>query len=124
MDLRSDDKGCVLIVEDEALIRWAAVDMIREAGYGVLEAGNADEAIRILEARNDIRFIFTDIDMPGSIDGLKLAHAVSKRWPPIKIIVTSGMQNPKESDLPKGSRFLPKPYDANSLGVAFSQLAA
>lgn len=124
VDLRSDDKGCVLIVEDEALVRLVAVDMIQEAGYRVLEAGDADEAIRILEARNDIRFIFTDIDMPGSIDGLKLAHAVSKRWPPIKIIVTSGMQTPKESDLPKGSRFLPKPYDANSLGVAFSQLAA
>lgn len=124
MDFRSDDKACVLIVEDEAIIRLMAVDMIQEAGYLVLEASDADEAIRILEARNDIRFIFTDIDMPGSIDGLKLAHAVSKRWPPIKIIVTSGMQTPKESDLPKGSRFLPKPYDANSLGVAFSQLAA
>lgn len=122
--LRSDDKGCVLIVEDEALVRLVAVDMIQEAGYRVLEAGDADEAIRILETRNDIRFIFTDIDMPGSIDGLKLAHAVSKRWPPIKIIVTSGMQTPKESDLPKGSRFLPKPYDANSLSVAFSRLAA
>jgi CheY-like chemotaxis protein len=122
--LRPEDKGCVLVVEDEALVRLVAVDMILEAGYRVLEADNADEAIRILDARNDICFIFTDIDMPGSIDGLKLAHAVSKRWPPIRIIVTSGMQTPKESELPKGSRFLPKPYDAGSLGTAFSQLAA
>lgn len=124
MVLRSTDKGCVLIVEDEALIRPIAVEMIQEAGYGVVEACDADEAIRILEGRTDIRFIFTDIDMPDSINGLKLAHAVRKRWPPIKIIVTSGLQTPKASELPLGSYFLAKPYEAASLALALSELAA
>jgi CheY-like chemotaxis protein len=75
----------VLIVEDEMVIRLGAVKMAEDAGFEVLEAANADEAIEILESRNDIRLVFTDIHMPGSMDGLKLAHAVRDRWPPIKI---------------------------------------
>ena len=80
----------VLIVEDEPLVRFCAVQTVEEAGFAVIEAANADEAIAILESRRDIRVVFTDIHMPGSMDGLKLAHAVRDRWPPIKIIVTSG----------------------------------
>jgi CheY-like chemotaxis protein len=80
----------VLIVEDEALVRMTAVDMIEEAGFEILEAANADEAILLLEARRDITVLFTDIEMPGSMDGLRLAQAVRGRWPPIKIIATSG----------------------------------
>ena len=80
----------VLIVEDEPLVRFCAVQTVEEAGFDVIEAANADEAIAILESRQDIRVVFTDIHMPGSMDGLKLAHAVRDRWPPIKIIVTSG----------------------------------
>jgi CheY-like chemotaxis protein len=79
----------VLIVEDEALVRMTAVDMIEEAGFEILEASNADEAILLLEARRDITVLFTDIEMPGSMDGLRLAQAVRGRWPPIKIIATS-----------------------------------
>jgi CheY-like chemotaxis protein len=99
----------VLIVEDEFLIRMDAVDMIRSAGFDVVQANNADEAIFILEGRVDIEVVFTDVQMPGSMDGLKLAAAVRGRWPPIKIVATSGL-NISEGDLPTGSRFLPKPY--------------
>jgi len=100
----------VLIVEDEFLLRIDAVDMIKAAGFEVVEAANADEAIEILESRQDITVIFTDIQMPGSMDGLKLARAVRGRWPPIKIVATSGHLHVSETDLPEGGRFLPKPY--------------
>ena len=95
----------ILIVEDEPLIRQAAVRTIEDAGFEIIEAANADEAIRILEGRRDIRVVFTDIHMPGSMDGLKLAHAVRNRWPPIRIIVTSGREFLTEQDLPEGGRF-------------------
>jgi CheY-like chemotaxis protein len=100
----------VLIVEDELLVRMDAADMIAAAGFEVVEAASADEAIEILEARRDITVVFTDIQMPGSMDGLKLARAVSGRWPPIKIVATSGHSHVREADLPEGGRFLRKPY--------------
>src|ERR1700729_4038164 len=107
---RSASNGpVVLVVEDEMLLRMDAVDMIAAAGFEVVEAGDADQAIEILEARRDITVIFTDIQMPGSMDGLKLAKAVRGRWPPIKIIATSGRAQIQETDLPEGGRFLPKP---------------
>ena len=96
----------VLIVEDEPLVRLGAVQAIEDAGFEVIEAANADEAIRILENRSDIRVVFTDIHMPGSIDGLKLAHAVRDRWPPIKIIVTSGHGSGKRTGPSGGRPFL------------------
>ena len=102
----------VLIVEDEPLICIGAVNIIEDAGFEVIEAASADEAIRVLECRSDIRVVFTDIHMPGSMDGLKLAHAVRDRWPPIKIIVTSGRELIAEQDLPEGGRFFAKPYNA------------
>jgi CheY-like chemotaxis protein len=108
----SSKTPAVLIVEDEPLVRLGAVRAIEDAGFEVIEAANADEAIRILENRSDIRVVFTDIHMPGSIDGLKLAHAVRDRWPPIKIIVTSGHGLVSEDDLPAGGRFFAKPYDS------------
>jgi CheY-like chemotaxis protein len=105
----------ILIVEDEPLVRLCAAEAIEDAGYQVVEAANADEAIAILESRRDIRVIFTDIHMPGSMDGLKLAHAVRHRWPPIKIIVTSGREKIASEDLPEGGRFFAKPYDPAKL---------
>ena len=105
----------VLIVEDEFLIRMDAVDLIKSAGFDVAEAQNADEAISILEARPDITVVFTDVQMPGSMDGLKLAAAVRDRWPPIKIVATSGLSKINGDDLPAGSRFLPKPYKASQI---------
>jgi CheY-like chemotaxis protein len=80
----------VLVVEDEFFGRLHAVNLVEDAGYTAVEASNTDEAIAILERRKDIRIVFTDINMPGSIDGLKLAHAIRKRWPPIELIVASG----------------------------------
>lgn len=100
----------VLVVEDETLLRWHAAAMIEEAGFDVIEAANAAEAISLLEARTDIRVIFTDIQMPGSIDGLRLAHLVRNRWPPIRIIATSGQLRLRDDELPQGGLFLPKPY--------------
>jgi CheY-like chemotaxis protein len=113
----------VLIVEDEPLIRMGAVDIIEDAGFEVIEAASADEAIRILECRSDIRVVFTDIHMPGSMDGLKLAHAVRDRWPPIKIIVTSGRGLITEQDLPEGGRFFAKPYDLHEITDALREWA-
>jgi CheY-like chemotaxis protein len=112
MGLVESRRPVVLIVEDEFLLRMDAVDMIAGAGFEVLEAANADEAIELLEERRDIAVVFTDIQMPGSMDGLKLARAVRGRWPPIKIVATSGHAHVKETDLPDGGRFLPKPYSA------------
>jgi CheY-like chemotaxis protein len=103
-------RDVVLIVEDEYLLRMDAVEMVKAAGFEVVEATNADEAIDVLESRRDITVVFTDIQMPGSMDGLKLARAVRGRWPPIKIIATSGHARVSETDLPEGGRFLPKPY--------------
>src|SRR3954471_9911597 len=104
------ERPVVLIVEDEFLIRMYAADMIKEAGYEVVEAIDADAAIVILETRGDIRVIFTDIQMPGSMDGLKLAHAVRDRWPPVHIVATSGHYAFNKGDLPTGTVFLQKPY--------------
>jgi CheY-like chemotaxis protein len=103
-------RAVILIVEDELLIRLNAVEMVEEAGFEVIEAASADEAIAILEGRLDIAVVFTDIQMPGSMDGLKLAAAVRDRWPPIMIVATSGRVKLDPGDLPEGGRFLPKPY--------------
>ena len=103
-------RAVILVVEDDMLIRMDAAQMIAGGEFDVIEAANADEAIAILETRLDIAVIFTDIQMPGSMDGLKLAAAVRDRWPPIKIIATSAHATIDRDDLPDGGRFLPKPY--------------
>src|SRR5947199_2878542 len=80
----------VLVVEDEMVPRMRAVDIVEDAGFNLVEAVNADEALAILESRSDIALLLTDIQMTGSMDGLKLAHAVHNRWPDIKIMLVSG----------------------------------
>jgi CheY-like chemotaxis protein len=112
----------VLVVEDEFLIRMHATEMIEEAGFEVVEASNADEAVTILEVRLDIAVVFTDVQMPGSMDGLKLARAVRDRWPPIHIVATSGFVNVRTEDLPDGGRFLPKPYSPAQIIGALREL--
>jgi two-component system, response regulator PdtaR len=102
----------VLVVEDDPLLRMLAVE---EAGFIAIEARDADEAVILLESRNDIALLFTDVNMPGSMDGLKLAQAVHDRWPLIKILVVSGKQQPQSSDLPSNSCFVGKPYQASAL---------
>ncbi len=114
----ANPKSLVLVVEDEDLVRAYAVAMIEEAGFRVVEAANADQAIQILETRRDVSVIFTDVDMPGAMNGIRLAHAVRDRWPPIKIIATSGHHEFKEGDLPTGGRFLPKPYTLSQISEA------
>jgi len=99
----------VLIVEDEMMLRMRAVDIVEDAGFSPVQAVNADQALAILEARADISLLFTDIQMPGSMDGLKLAHAVHDRWPSIKIILVSGQVTPSDAEKPADSRFFGKP---------------
>jgi CheY-like chemotaxis protein len=102
----------VLVVEDEMLLRMRAVDMVEDAGYTSVEAVDADQAVAILESRSDIALLFTDIQMPGSMDGLALAHSVRDRWPPISIILVSGQLKLASTDMPAGSRFFGKPLEA------------
>jgi CheY-like chemotaxis protein len=97
------------------LLRMRAVDMMEDAGYTSVEAVDADEAVAILESRSDIALMFTDIQMPGSMDGLKLAHTVHERWPPIKIILVSGQVQPAPLDIPSDSRFHGKPLAAKEM---------
>ena len=97
------------------LLRMRAVDMVEDAGFTPLEAVDADEAVAILESRSDIALLFTDIQVPGSMDGLKLAHAVHERWPPIKIILVSGQLKLANIDIPADSRFFGKPLEASEL---------
>jgi len=105
----------VLVVEDEMLLRMRAVDMVEDAGYTSVEAVDADEAVAILESRSDIALLFTDVQMPGSMDGLKLAHTVHKRWPPIKIILVSGQLKLDTVEIPIDSRFFGKPLEAGEM---------
>lgn len=114
----------VLVVEDEAFLLYAIADDLREAGFIVFEASNADQAIHLLETQPDISLLFTDIDMPGSMDGLKLSAAVRDRWPPVKIIVTSGKQQPAREALPEGGIFLPKPYAPEKIAATMRELLA
>jgi two-component sensor histidine kinase/ActR/RegA family two-component response regulator len=99
----------VLVVEDEMVLRMRAVDIVEDAGFNPVEAINADQALAILESRSDISLLFTDIQMPGTMDGLKLAHAVHNRWPAIKIVLVSGQIKPTEAEKPTDSRFFGKP---------------
>jgi len=99
----------VLVVEDEMVLRMRAADIVEDAGFCAVEAVNADEAIAVLESRSDIALLFTDIQMPGSMDGLKLAHAVHSRWPDIGIILVSGHVKPSDAERPTDSRFFSKP---------------
>ena len=124
LDRGTARKQVVLIVEDESLVRMAAADKIEEAGFEVIEAANAAEAIIVLEARRDITVVFTDIDMPGSMNGLKLAEAVKGRWPPIKIIATSGHHVIRDGELPQGGRFLPKPYTLRQVAKLLKEVIA
>jgi CheY-like chemotaxis protein len=105
----------VLVVEDEMMLRMRAVDMVEDAGYLPVEAVDADEALAILQSRSDIALLFTDVQMPGSMNGLQLAHAVHERWPPIKIILASGQLKLSGSDIPQDSRFFGKPLQSDEI---------
>ena len=113
----------VLVVEDDPLLRMMAADLVEQAGFDALEAADADEAVLILENRTDIRIVFTDIDMPGSMNGMLLAAAIRDRWPPIDIIITSGHFNPKGLAIPERSVFFSKPYDSAKVTATLQRMA-
>ncbi|MGO4670736.1 response regulator [Bosea sp. 2RAB26] len=113
----------VLVVDDDAIIRLDVVLMIEDAGFNVIEAENADEAIELLETRPGIQIIFTDIEMPGLMNGLNLAFAVRDRWPPVAIIIGSGRVRPQPDEMPDNVTFLRKPYSQASLVEAVRSVA-
>ena len=118
-------KQCVVLVEDEPLTRGVAAELLTEAGLIVLEAGHADDALRILESQaSDVHILFTDIHMPGSLDGLELAHHTRRVWPWIALLIASGKARPALSDMPAGSRFLSKPYDFDHMLTHVRELIA
>ena len=108
----------VLVVEDEFLIRSHAMDVIEEVGDIAVSAANADAALQILSHRSDIDVVFTDINMPGTMDGLQLAHEIHNRWPSIRLILTSGKTEPKDEEMSGDGRFIRKPYLRQDLSDA------
>ncbi|MBR1196602.1 response regulator [Bradyrhizobium sp. AUGA SZCCT0240] len=122
--MNHEHRSAVLVVEDEWLLRLLAVELVEDAGFVALQAANADEAIVILEQRVDIAVMFTDVDMPGTMDGLKLAHAVRRRWPPIKIIIVSGKTRLSDAELPSDARFVSKPYSVPDMISEMRSLVA
>jgi CheY-like chemotaxis protein len=120
--LMYNGRAVVLVVEDNTIIRMSAVDLVSSAGYDALQASDADEAVQILESRSDIDLVFTDVQMPGSMDGIELSHYIRERWPPVKLIVASGNVLLEENSLPKGSRFFAKPYQDDVIAAAMAGL--
>ncbi len=112
-EISATEPVTILVVEDEALIRMIGADMLAEAGFHVLEAGSADEAIKILERASDVQLMFSDVDMPGSMNGLALAELVHTRWPSIRLLLTSGKHQIAETELPDDGRFVSKPYTSS-----------
>ena len=108
-------RRAILVVEDEVFILMEAVDMMEEAGFKTYQAKSADAALLVLNAAPDIGILFTDVDMPGSMNGLGLAAHVGTRWPEIRIIVASGILRVTDDDLPQGARFFPKPYPSDQI---------
>jgi DNA-binding NtrC family response regulator len=108
-------KPLVLVVEDEQLLRSHAADLLVDHGFKVLEAENAADALKVLESHDDVRLLFTDIKMPGALDGLDLARQVHARWPHVMLVITSGHRHLSRAEIPHDGRFLAKPYGANEL---------
>lgn len=115
-DAPCDAAPVVLLVEDDGLLLMEAADTLAEAGFTVLEAPHADQALKVLESRPDVEVLMTDVDMPlGSMNGFALARLVSRRWPRLPVLVVSGMGSPGPHDMPPGARFIPKPYAPSAL---------
>jgi CheY-like chemotaxis protein len=110
----------VLVVEDEDLVRRMAVDTLEDEGFTLVEAATADEALALLEVRDDIAILFTDIEMPGSMNGLELASHVAVRWPHIRLVITSGRVRLSNQAVPDHGKFVAKPYYPDQLLKAFS----
>jgi CheY-like chemotaxis protein len=111
----ADDKQTVLVVEDDVLVRMHGVDILEDAGFTVLEAETADEAITLLQGQEDVHLLFSDIDMPGSMNGLELAQLVRDRWPKVRLLLTSGHHHIAGDALPEHGRFVRKPWTRERL---------
>lgn len=111
----------VLVVDDEPLIRWVNVDVLTDAGFSVIQAGSGDEALELLQARHDVRVVFTDVEMPGLIDGFALAGQIERQWPEIGVVVTSGRRCPASALNSKMRCFLPKPYSLDHVVRAIGE---
>lgn len=109
------DQPVVLLVEDEPLVRLTQMDVLRESGFWVLEAQDADEAFEILRRRGDVKVVLTDVDMPGSLDGFEFARLVAQGWPEVGVMVISGKAFPEEGDLPPSAVFVAKPVYPDAL---------
>ena len=105
----------VLVVEDEALVRVGAAITLEDAGCSVIEAADAEEALEKFEQSGCVTTLFTDINMPGPLNGLSLAHRISQLRPNVRLILTSGRDSPRESEMPAGGHFLAKPYNYQQL---------
>ena len=114
----------VLVVEDDFLLLINALDLVEEAGLQAYGARDAEEAIALMEQHDDIRILFTDVQMPGTMDGLALARAVRGRWPPVTIMVTSGMIKVTKDDMPENGMFFAKPYPPASIVQALNKIVA
>jgi CheY-like chemotaxis protein len=112
----------VLVVEDEPVQRMMAMDVVEDAGFEAVEAKGADDAVRILESRPDIRLVFTDIDMPGGVDGLALAVMIRERWPPIDLVIVSGKRRLAVADLPARGVFFLKPYQPDEVAETLRRM--
>ena len=113
----------VLVVEDEGFVRMVAVDILEDEGFTVLEVATADEAWPLLERRSDIAVLFTDVNMPGHMDGLALAARVAERWPHIRLVLTSGRRGLSIHEIPDHGQFVQKPYHHSDLISAIAQAA-
>lgn len=114
----------ILIVEDEAFIRYDLMDFFEDRGFRVFEAEDADQAIAVLETNPSVQIVLTDVQMPGSMDGLRLAHYVRDRYPPTLLVVASGVVRPKPADLPDRAMFVAKPFDPRFVLREIERLAA
>lgn len=112
----------VLVVEDETIIRVNALDLVESAGLPAIGAQDADQALDHLECHPSIRLVFTDIQMPGSMDGLTLARHARERWPHLEFIIVSGAVTPADTELPERARFLAKPYRSEGIVEAMETL--
>jgi two-component system, response regulator PdtaR len=115
MDTDASSCKTILVVEDEALIRIWATDLLEENGFSVLEAKDADAALKLLQSRHDVKLLFTDVQMPGSLNGMELAREVHSRWPHILLVITSGRERPTRAEIPDDGRFVAKPYSGEEL---------
>lgn len=124
MSLTIEPRKVILVVEDEPILRMMAVDLVENAGFEPVEATDATQAIEILERRMDIRVVFSDIDKPRGLDGMKLAALIRKRWPPIEFILTSDKLAPRPEELPERGVFLSKPYRVDEVISTLRRMTA